>query len=91
MTGVLAGLAPSVALAGVVVGVLAAVTTRDLRASLSAALDLVLAAALLRLAGSPTWISIASVAALVLLWRATWLWSGGMRHVEGAPREEASS
>jgi ABC-type siderophore export system fused ATPase/permease subunit len=65
MTELLSSLAMLLAGSAVVIGLLAFVATRSLRASLPALLDLLLAAGLLRLSASPDWTAIGTAAAII--------------------------
>ncbi|HEU4515618.1 MAG TPA: hypothetical protein VFR87_21105 [Nocardioidaceae bacterium] len=67
MTELLIGLSFAVAGAGVVIGVLAYLATFRLRVGLTVALDLLLAAGLLRLTASDAWGPTLAVGAVVLV------------------------
>ncbi|MBM7806701.1 hypothetical protein JOD57_002538 [Geodermatophilus bullaregiensis] len=62
-------LAPGVTALALVAGVVALAATRRPAVALGVLLDLLLAAGLLRLAAEPTWTSLATAAAVVLLRR----------------------
>jgi|tagenome__1003787_1003787.scaffolds.fasta_scaffold20859098_2 hypothetical protein len=85
LSSLVAALVPLVVAAGLVLSALTLLATRRVTASLPVLLDLLLAAALLRLSAAASWQAIASAAAIVVLRKLATLGIAGARRARAGP------